>query len=266
MTHTDPILLVGPQRSGTTALAAALSNAFAAAGGCFTVNGRLPYLLRRWWTDTDAAARHLREDEVFNPLARTPPQGEGSAAWLVRTRAALLASARRATCGRTEPSARDEIRRVCAEAYGPGPWGDKFNEYLLVLPWLHATFPAARWVFLVREPAETIASMLARAAPDKPWNPDDAPAASAKWAYWTSRWLAFRETIPAQQRVEIDYADLCDGCSGALSLLVGVELTPFLADYRRPSFVRPAPALCPDARAVRQVLLDLGILSGRHRD
>ncbi len=72
MTRTDPILLVGPQRSGTTALGAALSDALAAVGGCFTVNGKLLYLLRRWWTDADAAARHLRDDEVWHSLARIP--------------------------------------------------------------------------------------------------------------------------------------------------------------------------------------------------
>lgn len=264
MTHMDPILLVGPQRSGTTALGAAVSDALAAAGGCFTVNGKLLYLLRRWWTDGDAAARHLRADEVSHSLARIPAQGAGSAAWLVRTRAALLASAQRGACGRTVPSARDEIRRVCAEAYGPGPWGDKYNEYLLELPWLHATFLDARWVFLVREPGETVASMLAWTQ-DRPWNPDNALDASAKWAHWTSRWLDFRETIPPRQRVELDYADLCEGRSDALAALVGVELTPFLAGYRRQLLAGPAPPLCPDARAVRQALVDLRILSGRRR-
>jgi Sulfotransferase family len=264
MTHTDPILLVGPQRSGTTALAAAMSAALAVAGGCFTVNGKLPYLLRRWWTDTDAAARHLRQDEVFHALARIPPQGVGSVAWLARTRTALLASARRAARGHAAPYARDEIRRVCSDAYGPGPWGDKYNEYLLELPWLHATFPDARWVFLVREPGETVASMLDWRR-DKPWNPDNAWAAAAKWAYWTSRWLAFRETIPLRQRVELDYADLCEGHSDALSLLVGVELTPFLADFRRPSLLRPAPSLCRDAQAIHQALVELRILNDSRR-
>ncbi len=97
-------------------------------------------------------------------------------------------------------SVREEIRRVCAEAYGPGPWGDKSNEYLLELAWLHATFPDARWVFLVREPGETVASMLAWTE-YRPWNPGNALDASAKWAYWTSRWLGFRDTVPPRQRV-----------------------------------------------------------------
>lgn len=264
MRRTDPILLVGPQRSGTTALAAALSVAFAVEGGCFTVNGKLPYLLRRWWTDADCAAGHLRADEVVHSLARVVPLGDGSEAWLARIRVALLTSARRAACGAVESSAAAEIRRVCSEAYGPGPWGDKYNEYLLELPWLHATFPDARWVFLVREPTETVASMLAWKR-DKPWNPRDAAAACAKWAHWTSRWLEFRDRVPSRRRVELDYAELCEGRHGDLSDLVGVDLAPCLTAFRAPSVARPAPPLCADAQDVRGALLRRGILRGPGR-
>jgi hypothetical protein len=256
---TDPLLLVGPQRSGTTALAAALSTALAAGGGCFTVNGKLPYLLRRWWTDEDAAAGHLRADEVAHSLTRIAPYGTGSEKWLDRTRTALADSARRAALGDAAPSMAEEIRRVCAEAYGPGPWGDKYNEYLLELPWLHSTFPHARWVFLVRDPGETVASMLAWRQ-DKHWNPQDATAASAKWAHWTSRWLAFREAVPARRRVELDYASLCEGHGDALSELVGLDMTTFLADFRRPSLPRTAPPLSPQAQVVRGELVRLGVL------
>ncbi|KUO20691.1 sulfotransferase [Streptomyces dysideae] len=265
MTPTDPLLLVGPQRSGTTALAGALSSAFAAAGGCFTVNGKLPYLLRRWWTDPDAEALHLRADEVTHALTRIPPHGDGSEEWLARARTALLGSTRRAAHGSAEPATSDEIRRVCAEAYGPGPWGDKYNEYLLELPWLHATFPNARWVFLVREPEEAIASML-RWQRDKPWNPDSASAASAKWAHWTSRWLAFRASVPARRRIELDYGSLCEGSHDALSEFVCVDLAPHLAGFRRQAADRPRPELCPEALSVRAELVHRGVLGDHRRD
>jgi hypothetical protein len=259
MTRTDPLFVVGPQRSGTTALGLALSAALAAAGGCFTVNGKLPYMLRRWWTDEDAAARHLRADEVASALTRIPPQGAGAAAWLTRTGEALTASAGRAACGAAERSAIAEVRRVCSEAYGSGPWGDKYNEYLLELPWLHAAFPDATWVFLARDPGEAVASMLAWRR-DKPWNPGDAAAASAKWADWTSRWLEFRDRVPACRRVELDYADLCAGLHGGLSELLGHDVGGFLAGfrYRRPTGAS-AP-LGPSAHTVHTALLDLGIL------
>jgi hypothetical protein len=257
MTATNPIILVGAQRSGTTALAAALSKAIATLGGCFTINGKLPYLLRRWWTSPDADAQHLRSDEVTHGLTRMPAQGDGADEWLKRAQEALLASACRAS--KTRVSIVDEVRRVCAEAYGQGPWGDKYNEYLLDLPWFNAMFPDARWVFLVREPGEAVASMLAWRH-CKPWNPRETAAASSKWAHWTSRWLAFRDSVAPRQRMEIDYASLCEGHHNKLSEFVGVDLTPFLTNFRRPSAGRPWAPLGPHAMEVRTTLVRLGLL------
>ncbi len=261
VTATRPFLLVGPQRSGTTALAAALSAAIVTVGGCFTVNGKLLYLLRRWWTDPDGEAQHLRADEVAHALERLPAQGPGADAWQTRAMDALRASARRG--GETTVSTIDEVRRICAEAYGAGPWGDKYNEYLLDLPWLHAVFPDARWVFLIREPGEAVASMLAWRH-DKPWNPRDAEAASTKWAHWTSCWLAFRDTLAPHQRIELEYAALCEGRQDALSELVGIDLTPFLTTFRRPAAPdRPLAPLGARATDVRAALVGLGLLRDR---
>jgi hypothetical protein len=259
MIGTDPIFLVGAQRSGTTALAVALSRAIATLGGCFTVNGKLPYLLRRWWTDRDAHAQHLRSDEVVHALNRIPAGGNGAEAWLKRAHEAVLASTGRAR--EQNVSMATEVRRVCAEAYGQGPWGDKYNEYLLDLTWLHQMFPDARWVFLAREPSEAVASMLAWTH-DKPWNPRDAGPASAKWAYWTSRWLEFRDVVAPRQRIEIDYTSMCEGFHDKLSEFIGLDMKPFLLDFRRSSADRPRAPLGPDAAEVRAALVRLGLLNG----
>jgi hypothetical protein len=258
MTGMDPTFLVGAQRSGTTALGLAFSRAIASVNGCFTVNGKLPYFLRRWWTPPDAEARHLRSDEVAHGLTRIPAQGEEADEWLKRACDAVVASARRAS--HTKVSIVHEVRRICAEAYGHGPWGDKYNEYLLELPWLHEIFPDARWVFLVREPGEAVASMLAWRH-DKPWNPRESAAASAKWAHWTSRWLVFRNSIERWRRIEIDYASLCEGHHDNLSEFLGVDMAPFLTDFRRSSACRPRAPLDPDATEVRARLVRLGLLA-----
>jgi hypothetical protein len=128
------------------------------------------------------------------------------------------------------------------------------------LPWLHATFPDARWVFLVREPGEAVASMVSWRH-DKPWNPRDVRAASTKWAYWTSRWLAFRDAVVPEQRIEIDYAAVCEGRHDRLSEFVGVELAPFLTNFHHPSHQRPWAPLGPDATEVRAALVRLGLLT-----
>ncbi len=256
MTRTDPILLVGAQRSGTTALAGALSQAIAETGGCFTINGKLPYLLRRWWTEEDADARHLRSDEIAHALTRVAPGGVCDG-WLKRAQEALLAGARRGAMSRV--SVLDEVRRICAEAYGAGIWGDKYNEYLLDLPWLDAAFPAARWVFLTRDPAESVASMLAWRH-EKAWNPREATAASLKWAHWTARWLAFRDKIPQRRRIELDYAKLCGGSHQALSEFIGIDLSPHLTTFQSRSSERPHAPITPQATEVRTALQRLGLL------
>jgi len=253
-----PTLLVGAQRSGTTALGAALSEAFAAAGSCFTVNGRLPYLLRRWWAEDDLEHQHLRADEVEHALRRRPATDTASGAWINRACAALRTGAIRAAHGGASASPMEEVRRICQEAYGDGPWGDKYNEYLLDLPWLGRAFPNARWIFVAREPADVVASMLAWRQ-EKVWNPRDAHHAAAKWATWNKRWLRFRSSIEPKRAFEIGYDQIGGEAGERLSDWLGLDLTPHLAGFE----VRKAPtpvALTEEALAVRRSLADLGLL------
>jgi hypothetical protein len=258
VTPASPVFLVGAQRSGTTALAVALSRAFAAAGGCFTVNGKLPYLMRRWWTLDDLACQHLRADEVEHGLRRFPAADDDDAAWRERAAAALRAEAGRAARREAADSVEEEVRRVCAEAYGTALWGDKYNEYLLDLAWLGRVFPAARWIFLVREPAEAVASMLAWRH-EKAWNPRGAAAAGAKWAAWNRRWLRFRGSLEAGRAFEVGYEQLAAAGGGRLSDWLGLDLAPYLAEFEPRSRCARAD-LAPEALEVRRALASLGLL------
>jgi Sulfotransferase family len=256
--HDGPVFLVGAQRSGTTVLAIALSHAFAAAGGRFTVNGKLPYLLRRWWTQEDLEHQHLRADEVVHGLRRVPIAGVGASAWFDRTSVALRASAARAATLSASNTVEEEVRLVCGEAYGAVPWGDKYNEYLLDLPWLHRVFPAARWIFIVREPADAIASMLGWRR-EKAWNPRDARAAAAKWTAWNQRWLDFRDSLELERAFEVGYEQLAGDGGRRLSDWLGLDLETHLSEFevRR---CRVRPELTPEALGVRRSLMRLGLL------
>jgi hypothetical protein len=234
---TAPLFLVGAQRSGTTALAHALSAQYPAQRhGTFTVNGKLWYFVVRWLDAGDLAARHFRADEIGHALRRRPAQGAAAAEWLGRVDGALGDLAGHVARGRYAAT-RDGVlaaRRDLAGAIaGPRPWGDKYNEYLLQLPELHATFPDARWIFLRRHPAEVIASMLAWAG-DRPWNPAAGCDAEAKWRYWNSRWLAFRSSLRPSRLLELDYEDLCSGTAHqAVQEFTQLDLSEPLRDYRR---------------------------------
>ncbi|MGW2649020.1 sulfotransferase family protein [Streptomyces sp. NPDC001393] len=227
---TGPVLLVGCQRSGTTALSYALSSAFAAAGGHFTVNGKLPYLLDRWLTPVDLEARHFRADEVLYALDRKPPQGTGVEVWRAQAEAALRRAARDVAEGAVRDA--DELaHRITSESYAGFPyWGDKYNEYLLHLPRLGRMLPDARFLVLVRHPDEVADSML-RWTGDRPWCPVSRAAAHAKWTAWNAAWLEFSASLPTDRFLVAEYRDVCRGeATARMEAFLGLELTPFLAE------------------------------------
>ncbi|MCZ7456169.1 sulfotransferase [Streptomyces sp. WMMC940] len=227
---TSPLILLGGQRCGTTAFAYAMNLAFHDAGGHFTVNGKLPYLLHRWLTADDLADRHLRTDEILHALARRPPDGAGVEHWRARVEQSLRTAAREVAEGVAGNDPAVLARRVLAESARDLPcWGDKYNEYLLHLPWLDAALPDARYVVLVRHPLEAARSML-RWTGDRPWLPVTESSALAKWTAWYRHWLAFAPSVPEHRRLVIDYRALCRGeATDRLSDFVGLALRPYLA-------------------------------------
>ena len=233
MPDRQPLFLVGAQRSGTTALGHAISAAHERADGCFTVNGKLFYLALRWITADDVTARHLRADELSHALDRRPAGGAGAARWRERVETALRAAAARVADGSAE-TPESLIRQVAAAGYGGGPWGDKYNEYLLDLPYLLRLYPRARWLFVYRRPAEVAASMLAWSG-DRPWRPAGAEGCEAKWAEWNDRWLRFRDRLVPGNRLELDYDTLCtDSGLRQVSRFAGVDLPPGCMHRRQP--------------------------------
>lgn len=252
-----PLLLLGAQRSGTTALAYALSRAFADAGGVFTVNGKLPYLLPRWTTDADLSGRHFRADELAHALARKPPAGEGADRWLKGVDDVLRQAAAEVARGaHAEPGAL--ARDIIARAYAPWPlWGDKYNEYLLDLPAVLRAVPGARLVLLVRHPLEAAASQLAWAG-DRPWRPETVEDALAKWAAWHRPWFEVVPGLEPSRWLVVGYRALCDGrAADRLAAFCGLDLDRYLSGLRAR---RPAPfneELPPDIARLWRALSEM---------
>ncbi|WP_067461617.1 sulfotransferase [Actinomadura macra] len=227
-----PLLLLGAQRSGTTALAHALSRAFADAGGILTVNGKLPYLLPRWTTAADLAGRHFRADEIACALARKPPSGEGADRWRKHVDGVLRAVAAEVARGEHDaPGAL--VAATIARAYEPWPfWGDKYNEHLLDLPAVLDAVPGARLVLLVRHPLEVAASQLEWSG-DRPWRAATAADACAKWAAWHAPWFEVADRLPSRRRLVIGYRALCEGrAAGPLGAFCGLDVKPYLTGLR----------------------------------
>jgi hypothetical protein len=251
---TAPLVLLGAQRSGTTALAAALDEAFRAVGGVFTINGKLPYVLHRWCTEQDVRARHLRVDEMLHALRRKPPLGGHRDRWLQVTEEVLRDAAARVAAGRV-PDARSLRRDVVRRAYAWGTrFGDKYNEYLLELDALEATVPDAHWVLLVRHPAAVVESVL-RWPGDRPWRPVTVEDALCKWIAWHEPWLSHPRTWDTERCTVLEYGEVCAGPGVAtLARVADLDLAPHTAGLvERPG---PPPARLPaDVDAVWRALL-----------
>ncbi|MFJ1928586.1 sulfotransferase [Streptomyces sp. NPDC088131] len=252
----SPVILLGGQRCGTTALAYAMNLAFHDAGGHFTVNGKLPYLLHRWLNRQDLADHHLRTDEILHALDRRPPDGSGVERWRARVEESLRAAARDVAEGACGDDPVDLARRIMAETRGELPYcGDKYNEYLLHLPWFGEVLPDARYVMLVRHPAEAARSML-RWKGDRPYVPLTQEGALAKWTAWNRHWLDFAPAVPDGNALVVEYHALCRGEeTERLSRFTGLDLAPYLAGLKPRSPAEDTDdALPADTAAVWEAL------------
>lgn len=203
-----PIILLGFQRSGTTAIAAVLQRGASAAGGLFTINGKLIYYLHRWLGPEDIAARHFRYEEVAHALRRVRPYGQEPETdrWLARAESALTSAAE--TIWRYDPSPdvhQDIARRIVAEAYGGWPiWGEKYNEDMLDIAYLEAILDRPRYLLLFRDPAQVARSMLGWSE-EKHWNPTRRDHALAKWRHWNETALDALDRVDAARVVCLEY-------------------------------------------------------------
>lgn len=205
----DVVVLTGVQRSGTTALGGCLAHAYHDRGDCFTVNGKLLYLLRRWLTDADLAARHLRADEIWHAVGRRTPIGPATQSWLARTEDALRSAARVVADGDWSASADDLAAEILAQAYDGHArrWGEKYNETMLDLQHLGATVPRARVLLVFRHPV-AVARSMERWSGDRPWRPSTIAACWDKWRSWNEAAL----TALAGSGLEVlavEHARLC---------------------------------------------------------
>ncbi|NBE92563.1 hypothetical protein FE391_09155 [Nonomuraea sp. KC401] len=251
-----PVILLGSQRSGTTALASILDRAFAEAGGQFTINGKLPYLLHRWCTPADLRGRHLRADEILHALRRRPPYGLSAERWLETTEQVLRAAAAEVADGKiTDVVAlrRDVIRR----SYGAAAFfGEKYNEYMLELDLVAESVPDAMWILLIRHPAQ-VARSVQRWAGDRPWRTSDHASALAKWVAWHEPWLENERAGRSEHSLVIEYGRLCAGPDlHRLSETLDLDLGRHAYDLRSHNDGGDVAALPQDVATTWYSLLD----------
>lgn len=207
-----PLILIGAQRSGTTILAHLISEAYQQNQGCFTVNGKLLYFLKRWLTDNDIKNFHFRADEIIYSLRRKKPYGKNIDFWLGNVEEVLNKYSGEIANGKYENANSIELtRKIIMECYAPYHlWGDKYNEYLNDLPYINCLFPKAKYILLYRNPFEVSESTL-KWSRVQSWRPSDTDKNIVKWVRWHDSWFNLLAKINKEDILVLNYKKLCEG-------------------------------------------------------
>lgn len=202
------LLIVGAQRSGTTALGLLLAkhrDLF------ITVHGKLLYYLILWiYHDFNTeTTSHLRLDEVAYSLTRKQVLGVEPSVVLEIERMLLTDCKPSRFYGLTKEQI---ISLIWTEVYtklssNKTILGDKYNEYLLQLNEIQQIFPDMHYIFIHRNHKDVAESMV-RSFEGRPWVPETYEDAVIKWAQWNKKWLQFRTRIKREYYYEIDYDNM----------------------------------------------------------
>lgn len=82
-------------------------------------------------------------------------------------------------------------------------WGDNTPQYVCIAPLLFQMFPDARFIHMVRDPRDVVASII-----DLPFRGNTPYLAAVEWMSRIGDWLIAERVIPAEQRFEVRYEDL----------------------------------------------------------
>lgn len=206
MTPEIPLIITGPQRSGTTIFGQMLSS-HSDIG--LTVDGKLLYYLIVWLIQDQAAHRncHPRLDEISFALRRSKIVGldrsyiEKMA--LILERETLVPACCRAGYLKQVGSL---WKRCYKEVFGAKKIiGDKYNEYMLYAQDIFDVFPDAKMIVMKRDPSDCALSSM-RHFQGRSWQPRDFGIACRKVEGW-QRALDIPINAPSQV-LTLEFTDL----------------------------------------------------------
>lgn len=203
-----PLIVTGPQRTGSTLLGRILASGNDCA---FTVNGRLFSYLLQYLPQRSLRSRaeHFRVDEISWLLRRKPvlsPHPNFVEAF-GRHAPALIADLRER--GLDRASLIGALARGIYGQWDSGArhWGDKSNEYVLDLDDLAEAFPGALYIFTDRDPQDAARSAM-DAFRGRAWQPDSLPDALSKVQSWQMLIRSFIDRHPQARHMTVRYEDM----------------------------------------------------------
>jgi hypothetical protein len=109
----------------------------------------------------------------------------------------------------------------------PEPWeqlqfiGDNTPLYVLSIPELKQLLPEARFIHIVRDPRDVVCSTLKMR-----FGAFDATVAAMEWHITIGAWLMAERWLPAQDRIEFRYEDLCISPENTFARVAGFPRKP----------------------------------------
>jgi hypothetical protein len=196
MNRPTPLFIVGSGRSGTTICAALLNQlpgVFIAKETGFIGSTQRELVLN---SDRDDFAGMIPEINSF--LAHNDWQARASVEGL------------REFCGQFQLSGAQGLLHYIWQLESGRRWdelavvGDNTPLYVMAIPALLRLFPDARFIHMVRDPRDVVCSMLKMR-----FGACEAMTAALEWHQSLGCWLLAERLIPAAQRIECRYEDLC---------------------------------------------------------
>lgn len=191
-----PVFVVGSGRSGTTIMAALLN-----------LLPRVFIAKETGFIGTFHRELVLNEDsENFAGLIPQINSWLEVSGWQQRGTAEGL----RAFCSQHGLSGAQGLVNYIWQLESKSPWnelsciGDNTPLYVMAIPALLQMFPNAKFIHMVRDPRDLVASVLKMRFGAK-----EATTAAMEWHHQLGCWLLAERQIPAEQRIECRYEDLC---------------------------------------------------------
>lgn len=111
--------------------------------------------------------------------------------------------------------------------------GDNTPLYVMAIPVILELFPNARFIHMVRDPRDVVCSMLKMR-----FGACEAVTAAMEWHHYLGCWLLAERLIPASQRMECRYEDLCTNPTATFAKLA--EFAGASADVASEAYQRHA--------------------------
>jgi hypothetical protein len=121
------------------------------------------------------------------------------------------------------------VFELLLEREGKSRWGDKTPEYVVAIGQIHAVFPHARFIHVIRDARDVCLSLL-----QKRWRGPHARNVARYWADYVGRGITCGRALPNGLYLEVNYEDLVRNTEMALKRIcefVDLDYAPSMMQF-----------------------------------